>query len=130
MGGMSKNVRCKVGLGSVHLRLGSEITSIFSDLIQVSDRRYRNLNRLVSRSESSLFAGQATASSFFVPPCRFQVRTLPEGHVAYGERNTACKAGRRLDTWHALTVSFSGLGHRPFAAVRWVRIPLGSRLWS
>jgi putative endonuclease len=37
-----------------------------------------------------------------------------------------CTGGRRLDIWRSLTLSSSGLGHRPFTAVTRVRIPLGS----
>ena len=40
--------------------------------------------------------------------------------------NAACKPWRRLDIWRSLTLSSSGLGHRPFTAVTRVRIPLGS----
>jgi NADPH-dependent 7-cyano-7-deazaguanine reductase QueF-like protein len=47
-----------------------------------------------------------------------------------GTTNAACKPWRRLDIWRSLTLSSSGLGHRPFTAVTRVRIPLGSRLFS
>src|SRR5205823_9544582 len=40
--------------------------------------------------------------------------------------NATCKPWRRLDIWRSLTLSSSGLGHRPFTAVTRVRIPLGS----
>src|SRR5438552_16373307 len=40
--------------------------------------------------------------------------------------NAACKPERRLDIWRSLTLSSSGLGHRPFTGVTRVRIPLGS----
>src|SRR5207245_5898487 len=32
--------------------------------------------------------------------------------------------------WRSMTLSSSGLGHRPFTAVTRVRIPLGSRLYT
>jgi hypothetical protein len=47
-----------------------------------------------------------------------------------GTTNAACKPWRRLDIWRSLTLSSSGLGHRPFTAVTRVRIPLGSRLYT